>query len=131
MSENHMREIAAIFELGLGEKFRLSGSKEKYYFTESGIFYEDYQGKGNCRADLEIWEGIICGDFIIQKIWQPKDGEVFYTPFIVAGKAHYCMGTWHGYLSECKRLLDANMVCQNKEEAEAKAERMLRSILLY
>lgn len=131
MSENHMREIAAIFGLELGEKFRLSGGSEKYYFTKDGLFYEDFRGKaGNC-ADSEAWEGIMRGDFVIRKIWQPKDGKVFYMPFIVTGEAKYCTGIWYGYLSECRRLLDAGMVCRNREEAEAKAERMLRSILLY
>lgn len=131
MGKNHMCEIAAIFGLELGEKFRISGSVEKYYFTEDGLFYEDFRGKAGNRADSEAWEGILCGNFVTRKIWQPKEGERFCIPCISTGKPNYYIDTWHGYLKGCKRLLDAGMVCRNREEAEAKAERMLRSILLY
>lgn len=128
---NHISEVAAILGVGLNERFRLSGSKEKYYFTESGLFYEDFQGRENCRADLEVWEGIMRGDFVIGKIWKPKEGERFYIPCVNTGKPDCFIDTWHCNSQSCKRLLDAGMVCRNKEEAEAKAERMIRSILLY
>lgn len=132
MAENHMKEVAELLEVELGEVFRVDNCRSiaEWFFrlTEDGL-----EQSGTTDADGEWIEGdewilalLLTGEAdIIQLPWKPQDGKQYYTPRItVYSENMYDIYCWDGddYDKERYRM---GIVCKSAAEATELAKKML------
>lgn len=135
MSKNHMTEIAKLFEVELGEPFKLTddthGDYHRYYqFTDKKGLETSVDGVNWWEtAAAVVLRGILMGDIRIVKLpWKPQEGEKYYVPRIAIRPydRHYCY-YWDNSGVDIKRY-DMGIVCKTPEEAIALTEKMLEAI---
>ena len=125
--ENHMKDIAKLFGLELGEKFKLlhldgDERKEEFIMTESGGLKRTDSGLYDCTDTLMC---MIKGCYKIKKLpWKPQDGEVYYFPDVSLGRPHVDEAEWGDNARDNIRY-EANMICKTEKEAWEKSEKML------
>lgn len=132
MAENHMREVAELLEVKLGEAFQVdncrSVAKEYFRLTEEGLEQSDTpDADGEWReGDEWILALLLTGEAdIIQLPWKPQDDEQYYTPRItVYSENMYDIYCWDGddYDKERYRM---GLVCKTSSEATKLAKKML------
>ncbi len=75
MSKNHMKEVAAMLGVELGEEFEIYGDDNKYRFKQEGLFSSISE---NCTQTF-VLERLLNGtDQIVRRPWRPKRGEKFW-----------------------------------------------------
>ena len=127
--ENHMKDIANLFGLELGEKFKLfydNGDEREgeYIITEYGLKRTE-SGLYDCT---DILMCMLQGCYEIKKLpWKPQDGEVYYFPDVSLGRPHADEDEWGDDARDNVRY-EANMVCKTEKEAREKSKKMLKAL---
>lgn len=129
---NHIREVAQMLGVEIGEVFRITGDTYGAYqlyhrFTESnGIEISD-NGITWERAKAVVLKRLLMGDARIVKLpWKPKIEERYYVPS-VSGKKLFISYTWNG--DEVDEInLKKEVVCKTPEEATEMTKKMLAVI---
>lgn len=130
MAENHMKEVAELLEVELGEVFQVDNCRsvaEMYYrLTEDGLEQSDTPNGEWIEGDEWILALLLTGEAdIIQLPWKPQDGKQYYTPHItVYSENMYDIYCWDGndYDKERYRM---GIVCKTANEAIELAKKML------
>lgn len=65
---------------------------------------------------------------VTKEPWVPKEGETYYYPWINKGKINTDWSIWESEKETCREQLRVKLICKTKEEALAKAQKMLDSI---
>ena len=131
---NYMAEVAKLFEVELGEPFKVTDDTNGYYHR----YYQFTDKKGlETSVDGVNWEtaaavtlrGILMGDIRIVKLpWKPREGEKYYVPRIaIRPYDRHCYYYWDNSGVDIKRY-DMGIVCKTPEEAIALTEKMLEAI---
>ena len=134
MRKNYMAEIAKLFEVELGEPFKLTddthGDYHRYYqFTDKKGFETSVDGVKWETATVIVLRGILMGDTRIVKLpWKPQKGKRYYIPFI--STQHERMYVSYYWANDDINIEHYRMglVCKNPEEAIALTEKMLVAI---
>ncbi len=73
---NKMKEVAALFGLKLGERFKISGRKEVFFFSKTGLIHKNECGDFKNPAVLAE---LLSGECEIEYLpWKPKDDEYYW-----------------------------------------------------
>ena len=113
---NKMRDVAKLLGLGIGERFKIKGVKDKIYFiTLRGIYANDDSNTKNIKVPSEIIISLLMDtDKLIKLPWYPKDGEEYFTPNLVTAKDNLVS------------LYKNGLVCRTYEEAEELRHKLIR-----
>ena len=126
---NRMAEVAKMFGVELGERFRIfdwnnnDTYKFDFYFSNEGLML-DYE-EGPIPAHGGVLE-LLKGNFIIKrKPWKPKDGDVYW---YVCADGDLAVEEWW---ESAKEICDMNTYklgnCyRTKEEAEANKDKWVK-----
>lgn len=132
MAENHMREVAELLEIRLGEAFQVdncrSVAKKYFRLTEDWLEQSDTPD-----ADGEWTEGdewilalLLTGEAdIVQLPWKPQDDKQYYIPRIATQIENmFDVYYWddNDYDKERYRM---GLVCKTSSEATKLAKKML------
>ena len=132
MSKNHMAEVAKLFEVELGESFKITsdtrGVYQNYYrFSENNCFETSYDGvEWKMTTAAVLLKYILMGDIRIVKLpWKPREGEKYYVPRIaIRPEDRHYYYYWDNDGVDIKRY-DMGIVCKTKEEAITMTKEML------
>ena len=135
MSKNHMTEIAKLFEVELGEPFKITsgteGDCQNYFrFTEDNCLeFSDDGVEWKTTIAAVLLKRILMGDTRIIKLpWKPQIREKYYVPRIATRpEDRYYWYHWQNSDADIKRY-DMGIVCKTKEEAVVLTEKMLEAI---
>lgn len=130
MAENHMKEVAELLEVELGEVFRVDDCRsvaEMYFrLTEDGLEQSDTPNGEWNEGNEWVLALLLTGEAdIIQLPWKPQDGKQYYVPRITAYSENmYAIYCWDGddYDKEHYRM---GLVCKTSAEATELAKKML------
>lgn len=135
MSKNHMKEVAKMLEVELGDIFQVvninNNIKNENYFrlTKKGLEIScgsDHWWRGTAPS---IFAGLMRGEYkIITSPWKPKINEVYYIPCIQPDDS--CMWTkllWLNHKRDNK-LYQLGLICKTMEEAIAITKQMLAAV---
>lgn len=129
---NHMREIAKMLGVEVGEVFKIKdiaiSDNCVFRFSDdclqtSGANDGNYDWTPALNSRLL---GLLYGNLSIHKLpWKPQKNCVYYVPFIIDDeKDMYVQLVWHDDNSDKKRY-DMGLVCKTKEGAIALTKKML------
>lgn len=130
MAENHMKEVAELLEVELGEVFRVDDCRSvaEIYFrlTEDGLEQSDTPNGEWIEGDEWILALLLTGEAdIIQLPWKPQDGERYYIPRIVT-RLEYMFAVYPWNNSDCdKAYYRMGIVCKTAAEVIELAQKML------
>ena len=126
MTVNHMAEVAAMFGVRLGERFKIINvdtnkpiSEYNYYFTDKDI--EIDEGSMACSGEYFVMR-LIYGDYTIQsKPWKPKEDEDYW---YVDGRGDTWSTYWTEYADSMNYYKLGNCY-RTREEAEANRDKWI------
>lgn len=119
--ENKMEEVAKMFGVEIGEKFKIqyiSGSISDcyYYFTENGIYGDEIGRSYGSQFLLNL----LIGDYtILKNPWKPSIGK----PYWVVHPDGYVYNIIYSGCHEDNAYYKLGNFYPNKEEAEANREK--------
>ena len=135
MAENHMREVAELLEVKLGEAFQVdncrSVAKEYFRLTEDGLEQSDTPD-----ADGEWTEGdewilalLLPGEAdIVQLPWKPQDDKQYYIPCI-ATQFENMFDIYYWDDNDCdKERYRMGLICKTSAEAIKLTKKMLAAV---
>lgn len=71
MGNNHMEEVAKMFGVRLGEKFKVNGNV--FWFYGDGLVADDDNSYPN------IMNSLLVGEYTIEKLpWKPQKGDTYW-----------------------------------------------------
>ena len=124
---NYIPQVAKMLGVEIGERFKVKYTKRKigtsFYFAEDGLHNEESSDVYSMTL-----AGILYGKYKIKKLPWPKDGDMYYIPYINGGEVKADCKTWNNGNSVDEARYDAGLVCRTKEEAIEKAKKMLAAV---
>lgn len=73
---NHMKEIAHMLGVEMGERFKVSGMDGEFWLADNGLHMQDDKGDYDLNALLAA---LLTGrSKIVYPPWKPKFGDVYY-----------------------------------------------------
>ena len=130
MAENHMKEVAEILEVELGEVFRVDDCRsvaEMYFrLTEDGLEQSDTPNGEWEDGDEWILALLLTGEAdIIQLPWKPQKGKQYYIPCIATQFENmFDICYWDD--NDCdKERYRMGLICKTSAEAIKLAKKML------
>ena len=130
---NHMREIAKMLGMELGEVFQVDAPSLNDYvfrFSDDDLQVSAVNGGnytwGIINNKTKTLLGLLYGNLSIRKLpWKPQKGDSYYIPYITPDeKEMYDSYTWLGN-SNNTEYCRMGLVCKTKEEAIALTKKML------
>lgn len=120
---NYIPQVAKMLGVEVGERFTVSEFDGEFYFTSYGVYRSGF------GYDDEILQSLLAGETQIKKLpWKPKERDRYFFPYINSGVVSADYTIWQDNCDIDKQRLEANMVCRTREEAIAKANKMLEAI---
>ena len=127
--ENRMAEVAKMFGVELGERFRIfdwnnsDTSKFDFYFSNEGLMLDYEDGPVPAHGDLLE---LLKGNFIIKrKPWKPKDGDIYW--YVCADGDLAVEEGWESAKEICgMNAYKLGNCYRTKEEAEANKDKWVK-----
>ena len=124
---NHMAEVAKMFGVELGERFKLVDADFQYafdyYLSEDGIKID----KEGTVCNQDLLKDLICGEYSIKrKPWKPKYGDAY---FYVDNNGFIRKGLWYKNIYPImydKTLYKLGNCYRTKEDAEANKDKWIK-----
>lgn len=133
MKKTKLVPITSLDQLEVGSMIvDKNGNREKILAKTGLIIFRSSINQPNKAVELPLTLEMI-NYFgyqleVTEEPWVPKEGEAYYCPWVSKGKASTDWNTWDSEREACRDQLRANLICKTREEALAKAQKMLDSI---